>query len=202
VLDLAQNFLRCDGSVSCALQVTSASTSRFRISGYSQYHPRGRTALHLLACFGLTSLLEQLIHKPGSENTTSCSLEDSTGSSPLSLAAAHGHTTVVELLVKEGADINVRNEYYGDALQVASYNGHEHIVKLLLSRGAVVNASCGKFGNALQAAASRGHQQVVKLLLDEGAEVNAQGGQYTNALQAASFAGHEHGCHRLPTRRQ
>lgn len=189
LLTLARNFLECDGLVSCAVQISAA--PRFKIQGYSQHYPTGRTALHLLAWFGLNLLLEQLIYTRRSEYATSCSLEDGTGSTPLNLAVARGHTKVVELLVKEGANINARNAYHGDALQVAACNGHEDIVKLLLSKGAVVNAKSGNFGNALQAAAFRGHQQVVKLLLHEGAEVNTQGGQYMNALQAASFKGHK-----------
>ena len=48
-------------------------------------------------------------------------------------AARKGHKDVVELLLKNGADIHAENDY---ALRMAAWNGHKDIVELLLENGA------------------------------------------------------------------
>ncbi|SLM33828.1 P-loop containing nucleoside triphosphate hydrolase [Lasallia pustulata] len=108
---------------------------------------------------------------------------------PLYYGLLAGVTELVQLLLKNGADVNAQGGFYGNALEVASVYGHESVVQLLLKNGADVNAQ--GYGNALQAASAGGHESVVQLLLENGADVNAQGGRYGNALQAASEGGHE-----------
>ena len=117
--------------------------------------------------------------------------KNSSGESLLQLAAMEGFASIVETLLKMGADINELGGTYGSALQTASYAGHESIVQLLLDKGADINASGGRYDYALQAASSSGHKSIVQLLLDHGADPNASGGEYGSALQAASYAGHE-----------
>ncbi|KAI9681017.1 MAG: hypothetical protein M1822_007091, partial [Bathelium mastoideum] len=107
----------------------------------------------------------------------------------LQAASWGGNPQIVELLIKEGADVNAQGGEYGNALQAASWGGNPQIVELLIKEGADVNAQGGQYGNALQAASWRGNLQIVELLIKEGADVNAQGGQYGNALQAASREG-------------
>lgn len=121
----------------------------------------------------------------------------------------------INLLVKNGADVNEKDEELGTALQVAcSTVSTTTLVELLLEHDADVNAQGGRYGNALQAAcqsrALRHHvygiryhdshakeerlscaQDTVKLLLDRGANIHAQGGKYETALQAACFSGSE-----------
>jgi len=43
---------------------------------------------------------------------------------------------VVRLLLDRGADVNVKERYYGDALQTASEVGKEEVVQTLLDRDA------------------------------------------------------------------
>ena len=76
---------------------------------------------------------------------------------------------MLQLLLDNGADVNVQGGEYGNALQRASYGGYEEVVQLLLDNGADVNAQGGKYGNALNAASSRGHEDVAQLLQDWGA---------------------------------
>ncbi|PYH43034.1 ankyrin repeat domain-containing protein, partial [Aspergillus saccharolyticus JOP 1030-1] len=47
-----------------------------------------------------------------------------------------GYTEIVQLLLKEGADVNMQGGRYGNALQAASARGHTEIVQLLLRKGA------------------------------------------------------------------
>lgn len=54
----------------------------------------------------------------------------------LRVAAAKGNTEVVEVLLKNGADINAQCGEYGNALQAAAANGNIEVVKVLLENGA------------------------------------------------------------------
>ncbi|KAH0556000.1 hypothetical protein GP486_006055, partial [Trichoglossum hirsutum] len=104
-------------------------------------------------------------------------------------ASLVGLHSAVQMLLDQGANVNVQSGKYGNALQAASSEGHEQIAKLLLKNGADVSVRGGYYGNALQAASSKGHEQIVKLLLDKGADVNIH--VRNNALYAASSEGHE-----------
>src|SRR2546423_5561681 len=46
--------------------------------------------------------------------------------------ALNGYTTVVEMLLKNGACANAKGGHYGNALQAAAFNGHNTVVQLLL----------------------------------------------------------------------
>ncbi|KAJ5433545.1 uncharacterized protein N7458_012701 [Penicillium daleae] len=108
---------------------------------------------------------------------------------PLYYASLAGLQRTVELLLKEGADVNAQGGRFGNAVQAASYHGYKGVVRLLLEEGANVNTQGGDYGNSLYAAALQGHKGVVQLLLEKGANVNAQGGFFGDALGAASLQG-------------
>ena len=55
------------------------------------------------------------------------------------VASFNGHHQVVELLLKEHADINTQNENGWTALVVASFNGHHQVAELLLKEHAEIN---------------------------------------------------------------
>ncbi|KAF2186071.1 hypothetical protein K469DRAFT_707252 [Zopfia rhizophila CBS 207.26] len=138
ICELACSFLSHSESVSCAVQVLSRPTYRYR--HYSQDYPKDSTGLHLTARFGLLVVLETLL--PSQERETALALErrDSYNQAVLYLAAEHGHQKIVKLLLDKGADANAQGGVYGNALQAASFRGHEQVVKLLLDKGADVGA--------------------------------------------------------------
>ena len=47
----------------------------------------------------------------------------------------------MQLLLKNGADIDTQGGYYGDSLQAASIQGYSEIVQLLLENGAHIQRS-------------------------------------------------------------
>ena len=116
---------------------------------------------------------------------------------PLYYVASFGVLQAVELLLRDGADINAHGGYFGNALQAASYYSHDQIAQRLLESGANINAPGGYFGNALQAASYQGNDQIVQRFLENEANINAQGGYFGTALQAASYRGHGHIVQRL-----
>ncbi|KAF9730053.1 ankyrin repeat protein [Paraphaeosphaeria minitans] len=107
---------------------------------------------------------------------------------PLYYAALLGLSTITQILVGQGAEVNAQGGSCGNALHAASIRGHGEVVQVLIKAGADIDAQSGHSGNALQAASFEGHTSVVRILLDSNADVNSQGGRYGNALQAASAA--------------
>ena len=80
-------------------------------------------------------------------------------------SARNGHTKVVELLLKQGADIHTKND---DALVWAAARGHAETVEFLLDNGANINAQ-GK-GSVL-CAARNGHNDVLDVVLNRGIDI-------------------------------
>ena len=75
----------------------------------------------------------------------------------------------MQLLLDEGADVNVQGGKYGNASRAASIKSHEAVVRLLLDNGADVNARSGAHNSAVRAASENGHHEVMQVLLDHGA---------------------------------
>lgn len=83
-----------------------------------------------------------------------------------------GNTSIVQLALSRGADINSKDEMGYSALFWAAWNGHARAVQLLLDQGADPQTTNGDGEPPLLYAASGGHTQVVRLLLDKGATVH------------------------------
>ena len=66
--------------------------------------------------------------------------------SALQCAAATGKLDIAELLIEQGAHIDLMAGYFGSPLQAACLNGHGTIVKLLLRKGATPNSQGGFHG--------------------------------------------------------
>ncbi|KAH8803296.1 hypothetical protein F5884DRAFT_903864 [Xylogone sp. PMI_703] len=100
-----------------------------------------------------------------------------------------------KMLLENGANVNAKGGYYGNALQAAAYKGAVEMVMLLIKNGAHVSARGGRYATALLAATTQGHQNIVKILLEHGADVNMMdySGIFRSetALYAAASRGHE-----------
>lgn len=92
---------------------------------------------------------------------------------PLTLACYYGCTGIVLLLLNNGADPNMKNEFGKYPLTLASLLGQTEIVKLLLNNGADPNMPTNSGNYPLTFASQFGRTEIVKLLLDRGANVNA-----------------------------
>ena len=133
-------------------------------------------------CGGLD--LVRRAQKPGKDHIT-----------PLVLASECGHVNVVQLLIRNGADVNARcchTDY--TPLLVACILGEFGVAKALLEHDVDVNAICTADCNtvtALQTAAEDGDNELINLLVSRGADVTAPaiGRAGLTALQAASKNG-------------
>ncbi|KAE8303743.1 Kinase, NEK [Giardia duodenalis] len=106
------------------------------------------------------------------------------GGTALMIAAARGHTRIVELLVeKEGG---MQTSYGSTALIRAAENGHTDCVRLLVKKeGGVQN----KYGwTALMSAAQNGYTRIVEVLLEKEGGMQRSDGQ--TALMSATQYGH------------
>ncbi|XP_056001178.1 uncharacterized protein LOC125656335 [Ostrea edulis] len=109
---------------------------------------------------------------------------------PLTTACEEGHVSIVDELVKAGADVNLRDIWENTPLIAACKRGHVSIVDELVKAGADVNLQ-GKGGNTpLTAACERGHVSIVDELVKAGTDVNLQGKGGNTPLTAACERGH------------
>jgi len=96
------------------------------------------------------------------------------GHTPMTIAAAWGHTGVVSLLLDHGASADQQSEDGVSALQCAASTDKSEMVKLLLDRMADVNHR-DKSGRTplFDAACSKCPPENARLLLAKGADINA-----------------------------
>jgi ankyrin repeat protein len=126
------------------------------------------------------SLLEGLINY--SLNIDS---EDDNGNTALHLAAMHGHTKIVELLLKAGAAPENFNHEYETPLHLAAKAGFEESVAFILEfaknfktinlQTLLLDWLDENGHTALFWAARYGYTKIVKLLIEAGADVNETG---------------------------
>jgi ankyrin repeat protein len=93
-------------------------------------------------------------------------------SSPVTLAARHGYTALLQELITAG--VNVRGNAGGTALRAAAENGHSEAARILLDAGTDANGEGQPVGvTPLGLAAARGDAVIVEQLLQHGADPNA-----------------------------
>ena len=117
----------------------------------------------------------------------------------LIIAARDGQLDFVKVLLRYGANINVRGTIKIDgeiidgctALWVAAINGHLAVLRLLIEQNAEVDARTSRTNTTpLTAAAFHGHLDIVCCLVENGADVNARNINRNTPLMAACYNGH------------
>ena len=99
-------------------------------------------------------------------------------------SAENGDANKVKSLIKQGANVNAKNDGGWTALMWASDKGHFEIVKYLV-KGADINAKQNNGFTALMLASQSGHFEIVKFLVENGANVNARNEVGRTALYLA-----------------
>lgn len=89
-------------------------------------------------------------------------------------AAVERNLKKVKYLIKNGTNLNAKEENGWTALSLAAWHGYSEIVECLIKHGADVNASDKDGSSPLYYAAGRGYSEVVKLLMKHKADVNAK----------------------------
>ncbi|XP_046551064.1 ankyrin repeat domain-containing protein 17-like [Haliotis rubra] len=109
---------------------------------------------------------------------------------PVMVAAESGHTDVVALLVKHGANLRVTDRLGDNILQRACYTGRFDVVKYVLSLNTVdVNSRGNRKRTPVMVAGERGHKDVVELLVKHGADLSLSETSRNKILHKACFRG-------------
>ena len=128
------------------------------------YAGDGFQALGLACYFGHFDVTEYLVKAGAPINSTS---RNALTAAPIQSAVAAGHEKIVELLLKQGADPNIREQGGYTPLHAAAQNGDAAIIRTLLYGGADL-ALKGEDGKLpLDLALEAGHTEAARLL-EEG----------------------------------
>jgi ankyrin repeat protein len=150
------------------------------------------TPLHLAAANGHKRSLELLLAN-GSHIEAK-----SVGGTPLFLAVQKGYAGIVDVLLKEKADVNTIGPYNQQPLHAAARNGYVNVASTLIDHGAELEHSADSIrydsryisGTPLHFAASLGHANIVQLLLKHKANVNSRDPDNLTPLYRAAESGH------------
>lgn len=126
------------------------------------------------------------IKKLLAERPNCVSDRDEQGRTLLHWAAVDGQCALIDLLLKNGADIDDRAGSYAlTPLEVAVANNCQSAAKLLLESGAAPNGRPGDPETPLGLAAGMHSTILVNMLLDRGADINGKDGQGKTPLERA-----------------
>ena len=127
----------------------------------------GKTPLLLALDGGHVDTARMLLRQKAKPNFN---VPDQQGRLPLLVAAERGYETIVREMLKQGGNVEQRDEKEDTALCLAAAKGHEKVVKVLLDAGADPEEG-NRYGDLpVDLAEQGGWKEVVKMLEEEGAE--------------------------------
>lgn len=157
---------------------------RYREPWESRYRSK-RTALHLVAGFGLVELLGLLLDRGGDVNA-----RDSFQNTALHDATIYGQSDALNLLLERGAEVNVSNLDRNTPLYLAVSFSREQLLPTLLKAGSHVDDHCKDDWTPLHKAADNGHVAIAQTLLDHKANVIKMSLKELIPLHRAAGRGH------------
>jgi ankyrin repeat protein len=96
--------------------------------------------------------------------------KESVAGEELIMAARRGDVSEVEILIKSGTNLDIRDNWGCTALISASFRNHGEVVKLLIEGGANLNIRDNEGWTALIGASYWNRVEIVKLLLENFAD--------------------------------
>jgi uncharacterized protein len=123
------------------------------------FHPLG------LACFfGHLEAAEYLVRAGAAVNTPS---NNELHATPLQSVVAGGHAPIVRMLLKNGAQPNVRERGGGSPLHAAATNGDTESIQILILAGADLHLRDDNGKRPVELAEEKGHPRAVEILKRE-----------------------------------
>ena len=119
------------------------------------------------------------------------SLLESLNHTPLHIAARSGDRELVQALIADGVDVNLKNRWGQTALYLAAYmSGDMEIVQILVDMGADLNVK-DKWGyTLLHTAVEYGDKEFVTFLISKGGDVNISANLGQTPIELAIFGHH------------
>lgn len=149
---------------------------------------RGLNPFYLAVSKGYLAVAEVLLANKADVNAPSGT--DAFRLRPVQAAARDGRTDLLQMLIQNGADVNVTNSMGETALKFAVANNNISAVKLLLAAKASIDPRDFNGETPLHAAAARGNVEMVSLLLKSGAAVDATNNNQATPLLLAVLGGY------------
>jgi uncharacterized protein len=125
------------------------------------YAKDGFQALGLACYFGHLDVADYLIKAGAPVNAPS---RNELSAAPIQSAAAAGHVKIVDLLLKNGADPNIREAGGYTPLHAAAQNGDTGVIRTLLYGGADLDIKSNDGKVPLDLALEAGHKEAIKVL--------------------------------------
>lgn len=105
-------------------------------------------------------------------------------------AAGAGHLDIVEVLIKNGANVNNATATNSTPLRAACFDGRLDIVKYLIEHGADLNIPNKYDNTCLMISCYKGHTKVVRHLLEKGANPDLKAHCGATSIHFAAECGH------------
>lgn len=125
------------------------------------YAEDGFQPLGLAAYFGQQEAVEYLVKAGAEINSPS---KNSLGTTPLQLAVTGCHHEITNLLLRAGADPNIKDSNGSTPIHVAAQCGDVRIARLLIFGGANLETASGEGRQPLDIALAAGHEEVAELI--------------------------------------
>jgi uncharacterized protein len=125
------------------------------------YAKDGFQALGLACYFGHLDVADYLIKAGAPVNAPS---RNELSAAPIQSAAAAGHVKIVDLLLKNGADPNIREAGGYTPLHAAAQNGDTGVIRTLLYGGADLDIKSNDGKVPLDLALEASHKEAIKVL--------------------------------------
>ena len=94
---------------------------------------------------------------------------------PIHIAARFGYKEIVDALIENGADINIKGYFGYTALHEACRKNNIDIVNILIKNGADVNIKSGRYGfMPLYLACENNYEEIIDILIKNGANLGLE----------------------------
>lgn len=170
----------CNGSLYLFDFLSKNTSKEYLTEQWENFSP-----IHIASMFHNFEILDELIRLGFNVNLLTAQMN----LTPLLLAAGNNSTTnyetedqssskarrnkTVQILLSNGADINLCTESGVSPLYIACYNGHKSTKRLLLSNAAEIDLCDDNGANPFHIACQNGHDIIAQLLLSKGANINS-----------------------------
>ncbi len=113
-----------------------------------------------------------------------------TGETLLSVETLYTNVNLVKWLIKQGANVNVKNVKDWTPLHTAALVKNHEIAQLLINNGANINSLTNLGWTPLMIASEEGDFETAKLLIDHNAKINVKAKDRSSAIYVAAQNGH------------